>query len=102
MAEKTNAMKDIINEIYDIYINKTAWYTIIGPILIGAASAGAGEEDKEKLIEMGINLGIAFQIKDDLLGLYSDVNKIGKTQGYYYVYKKENDKYLVKQKNMLI
>lgn len=67
------------NLIYDIYINKTAWYTIIGPILIGAASAGAKESDKEKLTQMGINLGIAFQIKDDLLGLYSDVNKIGKT-----------------------
>ena len=65
--------------IYDIYVNKTAWYTIIGPILIGAASSGAGKEEQDKLIEMGTNLGIAFQIKDDLLGLYSDVDKIGKT-----------------------
>lgn len=65
--------------IYDIYVNKTAWYTIIGPILIGAASAGASEKDKEKLIEIGTNLGIAFQIKDDLLGLYSSVSDMGKT-----------------------
>ena len=65
--------------IYDIYVNKTAWYTIIGPILIGAASAGASEDDKNKLIEMGTNLGIAFQIKDDLLGIYSDYDKLGKT-----------------------
>ncbi len=65
--------------IYDIYINKTAWYTIIGPVLIGAASAGASSYDMNKLIEMGTNLGIAFQIKDDLLGLYSNSNKIGKT-----------------------
>lgn len=65
--------------IYDIYVNKTAWYTIIGPVLIGAASAGASAEDKEKLIEMGTNLGIAFQIKDDLLGLYSSTNEMGKT-----------------------
>ena len=65
--------------IYDIYINKTAWYTIIGPILIGAASANASDEDKEQLIQMGINLGIAFQIKDDLLGLYSYADKLGKT-----------------------
>lgn len=65
--------------IYDIYVNKTAWYTIIGPILIGAASAGASEKDKEKLIEMGTSLGIAFQIKDDLLGLYSSVSDMGKT-----------------------
>lgn len=65
--------------IYDIYVNKTAWYTIIGPILIGAASKNASKEIKDKLIEMGINLGIAFQIKDDLLGLYSDAISMGKT-----------------------
>lgn len=65
--------------IYDIYVNKTAWYTIIGPVLIGAASAGASNDDKDKLTQMGINLGIAFQIKDDLLGLYSNVSDMGKT-----------------------
>ena len=65
--------------IYDIYVNKTAWYTIIGPILIGAASANVSCEDKKKLIEIGTNLGIAFQIKDDLLGLYSSYNDMGKT-----------------------
>lgn len=65
--------------IYDIYVNKTAWYTIIGPMLIGAISAGATKEEKDRLIEIGTNLGIAFQIKDDLLGLYSDTKTIGKT-----------------------
>ena len=71
-----NMSEDVI---YDIYVNKTAWYTIIGPILIGAASANASEADKDKLIEMGTNLGIAFQIKDDLLGIYSNYDKLGKT-----------------------
>lgn len=65
--------------IYDIYVNKTAWYTIIGPILIGASSANASSLDKEKLMKMGENLGIAFQIKDDLLGLYSEDDSMGKT-----------------------
>lgn len=65
--------------IYDIYVNKTAWYTIIGPILIGASSANASSLDKEKLMQMGENLGIAFQIKDDLLGLYSENDSMGKT-----------------------
>lgn len=65
--------------IYDIYVNKTAWYTIIGPLLIGALSAGIDKSKKEKIIEAGTNLGIAFQIKDDLLGLYSDVLTMGKT-----------------------
>lgn len=65
--------------IYDIYVNKTAWYTIIGPLLIGASSVGIDKDKKEKIIEAGTNLGIAFQIKDDLLGLYSDVLTLGKT-----------------------
>lgn len=65
--------------IYDIYVNKTAWYTIIGPILIGSTLANASSVDKEKLKNIGLNLGIAFQIKDDLLGLYSDFGKLGKT-----------------------
>ena len=71
-----NMNEDII---YDIYINKTAWYTIIGPLLIGAALCDINEEEKQKIIEAGINLGIAFQIKDDLLGLYSDSLSLGKT-----------------------
>lgn len=65
--------------IYDIYVNKTAWYTIIGPLLIGASSVGIDKDKKEKIIEAGTNLGIAFQIKDDLLGIYSDVITLGKT-----------------------
>lgn len=65
--------------IYDIYVNKTAWYTIIGPILIGASFVNINEIDKQAIIDIGTNLGIAFQIKDDLLGLYSDVKIMGKT-----------------------
>lgn len=66
-------------EIYDIYINKTSWYTFIGPLLLGAISANMEEEKLNKLIDIGLNLGIAFQIKDDLLGLYSTNNEMGKT-----------------------
>ena len=65
--------------IYDIYVNKTSWYTIIGPLLIGALSAGLDKNNKEDLIEIGTKLGIAFQIKDDLLGLYTENNIMGKT-----------------------
>ena len=78
--KKINYHKHMSDDvIYDIYTNKTAWYTIIGPILIGASSAKASKQSKEKLVEIGTNLGIAFQIKDDLLGIYSSNGKIGKT-----------------------
>lgn len=65
--------------IYDIYTNKTAWYTIIGPLLMGAISIGVSAKEKEELIKIGINLGIAFQIKDDLLGIYNNEKNLGKT-----------------------
>ncbi len=91
--------------IYEIYVNKTAWYTIIGPLLMGASLANTSEFNKQKIIEMGINLGIAFQIKDDLLGLYSTSSKVGKTindvkEGkqtiiYKYAIEKANDEELL-------
>ena len=61
--------------IYDIYVNKTAWYTIIGPFLLGMMLNG--KMASEKLINILKNIGVAFQIKDDLLGIYAD--NLGKT-----------------------
>ena len=66
-------------EIYDIYINKTSWYTFIGPLLLGAISTDMDDQKLTTLVEIGLNLGIAFQIQDDLLGLYSNKEDIGKT-----------------------
>ena len=66
-------------EIYDIYINKTSWYTFIGPLLLGAISSNIEEDKLKSIIDIGLNLGIAFQIKDDLLGLYSTNDNMGKT-----------------------
>ena len=66
-------------EIYEIYVNKTSWYTFIGPLLLGAISVEMDEKKLKSIIDIGINLGIAFQIKDDLLGLYSTDKDMGKT-----------------------
>ena len=66
-------------EIYDIYVNKTSWYTFIGPLLLGAISSGMDDNKLKDIIDIGLNLGIAFQIKDDLLGLYSTNENMGKT-----------------------
>lgn len=46
---------------------KTACYTIAGPIQIGAILAGAEEKLLGRLGRFGENLGIAFQIRDDIL-----------------------------------
>ncbi len=60
---------------------KTATYTIEGPLHIGALLVGANEEELELLSDYAIPLGIAFQIQDDILGIFGDEKKLGKPVG---------------------
>ncbi len=48
---------------------------------IGAMIGGAGESDAEHLYMFGKELGIAFQLKDDLLDTFGDSGKFGKKMG---------------------
>jgi len=48
---------------------------------IGAIIGNAGDRDSDLLYEFGKNLGLAFQIQDDLLDVYGDVKVFGKTSG---------------------
>ncbi|MEK7534194.1 MAG: polyprenyl synthetase family protein [Patescibacteria group bacterium] len=59
---------------------KTASYTFIGPMLIGAALAGKDTENIERFCEeFGLQLGIAFQTQDDLFDIISPEKTLGKT-----------------------
>ncbi|MFB6839710.1 polyprenyl synthetase family protein [Streptomyces sp. NPDC056361] len=57
---------------------KTAKYTVEQPLLIGGALAGAGRRMREGYSAYGLPLGEAFQLRDDLLGLFGDEGTTGK------------------------
>ena len=48
---------------------------------LGAILAGAEKEDSQKLYDFGVNIGVGFQLKDDLLDVYADKAKFGKQVG---------------------
>ncbi len=60
---------------------KSAKYTVEHPLLIGAALAGAGPEHREALSAYGLPLGEAFQLRDDVLGVFGDPSVTGKPTG---------------------
>jgi geranylgeranyl diphosphate synthase type I len=60
---------------------KSAKYSIERPLHIGAALAGADAATLEALSEFGLPLGEAFQLRDDLLGVFGDPATTGKPAG---------------------
>jgi geranylgeranyl diphosphate synthase, type I len=60
---------------------KSAKYTIEHPLLIGASAAGVSAHDLEALSTYGLDLGEAFQLRDDLLGVFGDPAQTGKPAG---------------------
>lgn len=60
---------------------KTAKYTIEGPLHLGAILAGADDKFLESLTNFAIPLGIAYQIKDDIIGVFGDKKRTGKPVG---------------------
>ncbi|KPI10540.1 Polyprenyl synthetase [Actinobacteria bacterium OK074] len=57
---------------------KTAKYTVEQPLLIGGALAGAGGRLRSGYSAYGLPLGEAFQLRDDLIGLFGNVADTGK------------------------
>ena len=90
-----------LEDILEIFKLKTSWYTIVGPFCLGLTLAGVKKDDISKYEKMLLPLGIAFQIKDDLLGIFSDTSSIGKDcsdiseykQTLLYYYAINNSKY---------
>ena len=64
-----------------VLVYKSAKYSVEAPLLIGAALAGASQAQEEALAGFGLPVGVAFQLRDDLLGVFGDEDVTGKPSG---------------------
>jgi geranylgeranyl diphosphate synthase type II len=76
-----NKMDMTDDDLYFILDGKTVYYTIAGPLRLGAIVAGASKGQLDEIFNFGVPLGRAFQIRDDLLNLIGDREKYGKEIG---------------------
>ena len=83
MADKSGAEADelLMASVREIYHLKTACYSVIGPLRLGMILGGLDEARMAEVDAMADDLGIAFQIKDDILGIFADPDKLGKDVG---------------------
>jgi geranylgeranyl diphosphate synthase type I len=75
---KSNAS---IENILQVITYKSAKYTIERPLHMGALLAGADSKTIETLSDYGLPLGVAFQLRDDILGVFGDEKITGKPAG---------------------
>ena len=73
---KYKEIQNLDENIMIIYRLKTAFYTIIGPFSLGLILGGIEDDKLEDIKKFGDSVGIAFQIQDDILGIYSDMGKV--------------------------
>ncbi|MFQ5493146.1 MAG: polyprenyl synthetase family protein [Candidatus Dojkabacteria bacterium] len=80
MLDVIGSVRNEIKEkdVFQTHEYKTATYTYETPIAVGAILAGASDRNVKTLSKYSIPAGIAFQIQDDILGMYGDEDKLGK------------------------
>ncbi len=66
-------------DILNMYRLKTAWYTMTGPMQLGAILGGADEKLLSDIEKIGTSMGTAFQIVDDIIGIFGTKETIGKS-----------------------
>jgi len=64
-----------------VIVFKSAKYSVEAPLAIGAALGSASAQQIAALRAYGLPLGVAFQLRDDLLGVFGDPSVTGKPAG---------------------
>jgi geranylgeranyl diphosphate synthase type I len=80
-AAPLRSLADAVTKAEKVMLYKTAKYSLEAPLLIGASFAGADEQTLSGFSNFGIPLGMAFQIRDDILGVFGDPEITGKPAG---------------------
>ncbi|MDO5702113.1 MAG: polyprenyl synthetase family protein [Lachnospiraceae bacterium] len=81
LMEEDEKKELLQKSVWDIYHLKTACYSVIGPLHLGMILAGAPREQMEAMDRFAAETGTAYQIMDDILGIYADAGHIGKDVG---------------------
>ncbi len=79
VAEASGA--DSIESAMRVNMFKTASYTVTRPLQLGAAAAADRPDIQTVFHDVGTDLGIAFQLRDDVLGVFGDPAVTGKPSG---------------------
>lgn len=72
---------ELLNRALRVIVYKSAKYSVQAPLVIGAALAGAAAAQLDSLRAFGLPLGMAYQLRDDLLGVFGDAAVTGKPSG---------------------
>jgi len=72
---------ELLDRALRVIVFKSAKYSVQAPLVIGAALAGASDAQLHSLREFGLPLGMAYQLRDDLLGVFGDSTITGKPSG---------------------
>lgn len=72
---------DVSMDEYMTMIRKKTAVLLAGAMKIGTMYAGADQRTQQRIYECGINIGLAFQIQDDMLDAYADQTTLGKPVG---------------------
>lgn len=80
-AQPVELLADEREAILAVMRAKTASYTTVGPLAIGAALAGCPPEAVDAWEAVGLPLGVAFQLRDDVLGVIGSQAETGKPTG---------------------
>ncbi|MCU1404785.1 MAG: geranylgeranyl pyrophosphate synthase [Glaciihabitans sp.] len=72
---------ELLTRAHRVIVFKSAKYSVQAPLAIGARLGGGSSEQVDALRTFGLPLGIAYQLRDDLLGVFGDPEVTGKPAG---------------------